>query len=429
MNPIGVVICNFNKKDFVLECVQSVLESKVRNFDIYVVDNASTDGSVEALEKTYGDQITVLANEENLGGSGGFNTGLRVVRDKGYEYFMCLDDDALVDENAIFELFEYMEANPDVGMAGCRVYHRQMPDYIQQCGLYIDFDHYTAQTIGADQLEDGTLPDVIECDTVATCAVMVRGSVIRETNVGIMPEDNFIYWDDMEWGHRIHLSGYRVVTLAAAKALHQMGANTKRPNTFINYYMWRNRTNFFMRYTPEEKMDEMSAQVLGAIFDSMYESMFREEHNVMQTISYAYQDALAGVRGKAEEYKILLNDANDDKLIAFMKEKKSFCIISGNQEEEYIYLRNFLQSVNPDLVEMAEEEAEVVFRLCPYIFQVGDLSRKEIYIDGDRNCILTEDDAEVCRNYQYSKLLFIYLNQGVFLAAARRMREEGGYHE
>lgn len=429
MNPIGVVICNFNKKDYVLECVQSVLESKVDNFDIYVVDNASTDGSVEALEKTYGDQITVLANEENLGGSGGFNTGLRVVRDKGYEYFMCLDDDALVDENAIYELFEYMEANPDVGMAGCRVYHRQMPDYIQQCGLYIDFDHYTAQTIGADQLEDGTLPDVIECDTVATCAVMVRGSVIRETNVGIMPEDNFIYWDDMEWGHRIHLAGYRVVTLAAAKALHQMGANTKRPNTFINYYMWRNRTNFFMRYTPEEKMDEMSAQVLGAIFDSMYESMFREEHNVMQTISYAYQDALAGVRGKAEEYKILLNDANDDKLIAFMKEKKSFCIIPGNQEEEYIYLRNFLQSVNPDLVEMAEEEAEVVFRLCPYIFQVGDLSRKEIYIDGDRNCILTEDDAEVCRNYQYSKLLFIYLNQGVFLAAARRMREEGGYHE
>lgn len=429
MNPIGVVICNFNKKDYVLECVQSVLESKVDNFDIYVVDNASTDGSVEALEKTYGDQITVLANKENLGGSGGFNTGLRVVRDKGYEYFMCLDDDALVDENAIFELFEYMEANPDVGMAGCRVYHRQMPDYIQQCGLYIDFDHYTAQTIGADQLEDGTLPDVIECDTVATCAVMVRGSVIRETNVGIMPEDNFIYWDDMEWGHRIHLAGYRVVTLAAAKALHQMGANTKRPNTFINYYMWRNRTNFFMRYTPEEKMDEMSAQVLGAIFDSMYESMFREEHNVMQTISYAYQDALAGVRGKAEEYKILLNDANDDKLIAFMKEKKSFCIIPGNQEEEYIYLRNFLQSVNPDLVEMAEEEAEVVFRLCPYIFQVGDLSRKEIYIDGDRNCILTEDDAEVCRNYQYSKLLFIYLNQGVFLAAARRMREEGGYHE
>ncbi len=430
MNPIGVVICNFNKRDFVLECVQSVLESNIQNFDIYVVDNASSDGSVEALKKRYKDQITILANSENLGGSGGFNTGLRVVRDKGYEYFMCLDDDALVDENAIRALYEYMEANPKTGMAGCRVYHRQMPDYIQQCGLLIDFDRYTAQTIGADQLEDGSLPEVIRCDTVATCAVMVRGSVIRETRVGIMPEDNFIYWDDMEWGHRIHLAGYEVVTLAAAKALHQMGANTKRPNTFINYYMWRNRTNFFMRYTPEEKLEEMSVQMLGSIFDALYESMFREEHHVMQTISYAFQDALAGVRGKAEEYKILSNDANDDKLIEYMKDKKTYFAISGEQKEDYVYLGNFLQSINSELAETDDpEKAEVVFHLCPYIFQVKDFSKKEIYIDPERNCILTDEDVEVCRNYEYSKLLFIYLNQGVFLAAARRMREDGGKHE
>lgn len=59
MNPIGVVICNYNKKDFVLQCVQSVLESKEKNFDIYVVDNASSDGSAEALKKAYGNRITV----------------------------------------------------------------------------------------------------------------------------------------------------------------------------------------------------------------------------------------------------------------------------------------------------------------------------------------------------------------------------------
>lgn len=57
MNPIGVVICNYNKKDFVLQCVQSVLESKEKNFDIYVVDNASSDGSAEALKKAYGNRI------------------------------------------------------------------------------------------------------------------------------------------------------------------------------------------------------------------------------------------------------------------------------------------------------------------------------------------------------------------------------------
>ena len=411
MNPIGIVICNYNKKDFVLECVQSVQESKVHNFDIYVVDNASTDGSVEALRETYGNEITILANSENLGGSGGFNTGLRVVRDKGYDYFMCLDDDALVDENAIQVLYEYMETHPDVGMAGCRVYHRQMPDHIQQCGLLIDFEHCTAKTIGADQLEDGSLPEVIECDTVATCAVMVRGSIIRDTDVGIMPEDNFIYWDDMEWGHRIHLAGYKVVTLAAAKALHQMGANVKRPNTFINYYMWRNRTNFFMRYTPEDKLEEMSVRILGDFFDSMYESMLREEHNIMQTLAYAYQDALTGVRGKAKEYQILTNDANDDKLIAYIQGKHTYAIQQAEgMEEDAIYLQNFLEKENETMRQVDEREAEIVFTLCPYIFQVKDFSLQHIYIDGERNCIISEDDANVVQNYQYSKLLYIYSN-------------------
>lgn len=425
MNPIGIVICNYNKREFVIECIQSVLESNVANFDIYVVDNASTDDSVEQIKSTYGNQVTLIQNTENLGGSGGFNTGLRLVRDKGYPYFLCLDDDALVDENAIHALYEYMEENPDVGMAGCRVYHRQMPDYIQQCGLTIDFDHCTAQTLYADTLEDGTLPNVIPCDTVATCAVMVRGSVIRETKVGIMPEDNFIYWDDMEWGHRMHLAGYRTVTLGSAKALHQMGANVKKPTTFLNYYMWRNRTNFFMRYTPEEKLEQMSVQALSSIFDAMYESMFREEHHNMQTIAYAYQDALQGVRGKAADYKILPNDANDEKLIAYVQKKKSYYLIEDGHSEDAVYLKNFLHHANPSLIPVNQkEQADMVLHLCENIFQIRDFHLEEIFIDGDRNCILDQSDVLAIKNYDYSKALFLYMNQGVFLASAKALRKQ-----
>lgn len=424
MNPIGIVICNYNKRNFVVDCIRSVQESKVQNFDIYMVDNASDDDSVEAVRREFGDSVTILQNKENLGGSGGFNTGLRVVMEKGYSYFVCLDNDVLVDENAINALYEYMEANPDVGMAGSRVYHMQMPDYIQQCGLKIDFDYCTAQTLYADQLEDGTLPEVIACDTVATCSVMVRGSLIRETDVGIMPEDNFIYWDDMEWGHRMHLAGYQVVTLAASQVLHQMGANARHANTFTDYYMWRNRINFFMRYTPEEKMEHMSVQILSDFFDATYENLFREEHNVRQSLAYALFDAMSGVRGKAEDYKILDNDANDDKLITYVQDKKSYYIITDGQEEDARYLRDFLTAMNPDIEEVKKEEAEMVLHLCPNIFKVKDLSRKEIYIDSNRNCIITEDDAEIVKNYEYSRMLFLYMNQDVFLSAAKKLREE-----
>lgn len=424
VKPIGIVICNYNKRDFVVDCIRSVQESKVQNFDIYVVDNASTDDSVEAIKKEFGDTVTLLVNKENLGGSGGFNTGLREVLKKGYDYFVCLDNDVLVDENAMNALYEYMEANPDVGMAGSRVYHMQMPEYIQQCGLRIDFQNCTAHTIGADMLEDGTLPDVIECDTVATCSVMIRGSVIRDTEVGIMPEDNFIYWDDMEWGHRMHLAGYRTVTLAASKVLHQMGANTKSPTTFLNYYMWRNRTNFFMRYTPEEMAESASVQLLSSIFDAQYESMYRDEHNIRQTLSFAFADALAGVRGKAAEHKILPNDANDDKLIAYLQDKKSYYLEINEQEEDAFYLRNFIEKVNANCKEVQEaKQADVVFSLCPYIFKVKDFSREKIYIDSERNCMITEDDALAVQNYDYSKLLYIYMNQSVLLSAMKEKRQ------
>lgn len=216
------------------------------------------------------------------------------------------------------------------------------------------------------------------------------------------------------------------MTLASAKALHRMGANMKCPTTFNDYYMWRNRMNFFMRYTPEEKLAQMSVQLLGSVFDAMYHSMFREEHHIMQTVSYAYQDALAGIRGKADEDKILPNDANDDKLVAYMCDKKSFFILPDGLEEDGLYLKNFLLSKYPELEEaVSQEEAEVVFRLCPSIFCIRDVSRKEIYIDPERSCILDEEDSIAVQNYEYSRMLFIYMNQSVFLAADRRLRKEG----
>lgn len=70
MKRVGAVICNFNKKEDVLNCIQSVLESKYTDYDLYVVDNASSDGSAEASSEKYGSQVTVLVNAENLGGFG-----------------------------------------------------------------------------------------------------------------------------------------------------------------------------------------------------------------------------------------------------------------------------------------------------------------------------------------------------------------------
>lgn len=425
MKKIGIVICNYNKREYVVNCIQSVLESKTDDFDIFVVDNASTDDSVDAIRLKYGDKVNLLVNSENLGGSGGFNTGIRKVLEEGYEYLYCLDNDVLVDENAVGALAEYLDAHGDTGVAGSIVYHMDYPEYVQQYGLDIDFENYTAITHYADFLDDGSVPQVNFCDTVATCSVMIRTRCIKNTDIGIMPENNFIYWDDMEWIYRFTLAGFKVVTIKDSVVLHKMGSNVKPSNTFINYYMWRNRINFFMRYTPEEKIDTMSYRVLSAVFDSLYESMYREEHNVMQTISYAYYDAVRGVRGKAAEHKIMENDANDDKFRRYLKDKRTYHILPCNDALQVNITENYIRSLNPEMKHCADAgQADIRISLCDYVMHVKNGDRNIIYMDSENNCILDEDDWMTVENYEYSKSLFVYMNQAPFLDAVYALREK-----
>lgn len=118
MKELGIVICNYNKSSYVLKCIETVLESEYQDFDLYVVDNASTDDSVKAIRDTYGDCVNVLENSENLGGSGGFNTGLRKVLEKDYKYVCCLDNDVQVTPEAIGSMRDFLEQNGGVGMVG-----------------------------------------------------------------------------------------------------------------------------------------------------------------------------------------------------------------------------------------------------------------------------------------------------------------------
>ena len=87
-----------------MKCVKKIQEQTYQDFDILVVDNASTDDSVAKLQERYGEGITIIQNEENLGGSGGFGRGIRTALDVGYKYFMLVDNDAFLDQYAVEHL-------------------------------------------------------------------------------------------------------------------------------------------------------------------------------------------------------------------------------------------------------------------------------------------------------------------------------------
>lgn len=432
MKSIGIVICNFNKKDYCLRCIQSVLESTTDDYDIFVVDNASTDGSAAAIRNTYKDKVTLLENKENLGGSGGFNTGIRKVVELGYEYLMCLDNDAQVDENAIQALYCFLKEHPDVGMAGSKVYHLQEPDYIQQYGLLIDFDHFCARTLYADTLDSLDIPDVVYCDTVAACSVMLPVKVVREA--GALPENNFIYWDDMEWGYLIKKAGYKVAACGSSMALHEMAANVRKANTFSNYYLWRNSLDFFMRHTPDEKLEAMSVTLLRSVFESIYECMYREEHSVARTIFAAFQDAMNHVRGQAPQGRIFSNGESKNQLAQLLNGCSSCYIAdatagdvsSPSKDSSSLAdgLRSSIQSLQPNMAITPDaDHADLCITPCHSLLDISDFSLETCYVDVQLNVMASKEDAQLIQNYPYCLQLFLYMNQSFFLQAAAALRK------
>lgn len=317
---IAVYICNYNKQDYVIKCVESVRKQTcIDMIDIYVVDNHSTDGSVQLLGDTFGDAITILENAENLGGSGGFNRGIRDALSKEYKYFMLVDNDVVMAEDAVEILFDYLEENPDVGIAGSKILQMANPDVIQDLGGSIDMNKYNMQGNYYGHLDKG-LPEVIECDYVSTCTAMARVEAVRL--FGLMPEENFIYWDDTRWSKECHLAGYKTVAVGLSRVWHNHSITTGI-SPFVKYYHTRNRLYFFSKYLEENQLMKFKDKILNEIFATGYGCIHKGKKNVTETMINALEDFLSGKTGKAENGKIVENNNETDvfPLLEVLKDK------------------------------------------------------------------------------------------------------------
>jgi GT2 family glycosyltransferase len=302
-NFIAIVICNYNKKDFVVNCIKSVFDSNFKDFDLIVVDNASTDGSVEAINSEFSDKLTLLVNEENLGGSGGFARGMQFALDKGYKYIHLLDNDTIVDKNAISALYEFMEEHPEVGACGSLICRMDEKEIIQDYGAMIDAENLGVRPLHKGQKRDSSLPAFVECDYVAACSAFYRSSVIKKT--GVFDKDYFIYWDDMSLSKEIWLADYKVCATAKSIVWHYHSISPT--NTFSNYYFFRNKIHYFVKYMSDREFSSLPEKLVQRIF----RTSATNRHNPQITLAYisAFDDVLNNMRGKAEAWKMQPNVA------------------------------------------------------------------------------------------------------------------------
>lgn len=428
---VGLVICNYNKQDYVLSCIESVLNSTFTDLDVYVVDNASTDDSVKLIQQKYGDKVTLLVNSDNLGGSGGFNTGLRKVLEDDYQYLMCVDNDIVMEKDNIEKLHQFLEQNPKVGIVGSKICRMQHPERLQELGAMLDFENSTHAPLFKDYLDTEDLPGVQYCDYVPACSLMLRREVVDK--IGIMPEENFIYWDDMEWCYKAKLAGYEVAAYSEARVFHAMGTNSGM-NYFSTYYFWRNRIKFFCKYTPAEYREKMLDSLLENLFLTMYGCFYKGKKNQISIMMHAFDDAVHGNLGKAAEGVILPKDEVEDRLELLLKKYENILIEYDGNLKLLQKILNCCNACNPKAditilakdtlmkevraqapdIKLALSEVDIYIRentlylaMCEHAAKVTDASLKKVYIDPYSNLLETKQDIQHFANVEYNKKFFM----------------------
>ena len=241
---LSVIIPNWNGKHFLEECVDSLKAQTFRNFETILVDNGSTDGSVEFAEKRYGDFLRIMRNEKNLGFTGGNNVGIQAARGR---YVVLLNNDTWAEPTWLEELVKATHIDPPVGMWASKIYSYYRRNQIEATGELIYWDGLS-RSRGQYEPERGQHEEIEEIFFPPGCGGMYRRAVFEE--VGLFDEDFFAYADDAEIGIRARLAGWKSVYVPKAILYHKDSGSTGHYSPFKAFYVERNRLWITVKYFP-----------------------------------------------------------------------------------------------------------------------------------------------------------------------------------
>ncbi len=234
---VVTVILNTNRREDTLACLESLRRVSYSNHRVIVLDNASTDGSVEVIRSSY-PAARVIPLEQNLGYAGNNNVGIRLALEQGAGWVFVLNEDTVVDSACISHLVEVGESDPATGIVGPLVYHYDEPDIIQSAGGILDGRWNSIHT-GQNEKDCGQFSRPRKVDWISGCAILVRREVIEQ--VGGLDERFFYYWEETEWCVRARRKGWQIFHVPAAKIWHKGVQRNYQPSPNVTYYATRNR--------------------------------------------------------------------------------------------------------------------------------------------------------------------------------------------
>jgi GT2 family glycosyltransferase len=242
---VSVVIPNWNGVSLLRDCLPTLKKQTLKDFEIIVVDNGSTDQSVEFIKKNYPEVILVTL-DHNTGFAPAVNLGIKKSK---ASFVLLLNNDTKVDSRCLEYLYNAAIAHKDVGMVAAKMLQMNNPKKIDSAGDYIDsVGHANNIGLGKNDGPEFERPGYV-------FLVTGGGGLFKKTvfeKVGLLDEDYFAYFEDVDLCLRAQMVGFKGWFEPKAKIYHLHKATSNKNKSFTEYLQFRNMTQTIIKDFPDK---------------------------------------------------------------------------------------------------------------------------------------------------------------------------------
>jgi len=272
---IYIILVNYNGYEDTIECLESLEELNYTDYQIIIVDNNSSDNSVELLsiflqkyndsfvvyqkkeavlggkveEKNLINPVVLIDAKENKGFAAGNNIAMKYALSKNdFEYIWLLNNDTVIDKDSLKELVLGIEKYDNLGAVGSKILYYDKQNLLQNIGSKINEDSFfklckPILNLEKDNIDMGQYDYDFEVNDIMGASLLVKKEILNK--IGFMPEEYFLYGEETDWNFNIQKHGYKLMTMFKSKVYHKKSRTTGGDDSLIALY-YRTRNQFIL---------------------------------------------------------------------------------------------------------------------------------------------------------------------------------------
>jgi GT2 family glycosyltransferase len=290
---VVVIVLNWNAWEVTCDCIESLRHVEYPDFKTVLVDNGSTNDSVQQVANRFPD-LPIIRNNANLGYAGGNNVGIRYALQSGAEYVLLLNNDTVVEKTFLAEMVKEAESDTRIGLLSPKIFYSAPPDRIWYAGGEFNLWRGIATHPGMRRHDDAQNSGTRDCTFATGCALLINAKLVRQ--IGDLDESFFMVCEDTDICIRALRAGFRIVYVGSAVIWHNESYTVRHTSGkwLRDYYNVRNTLLLARKHARFYHWPTLAASLGLTVLYRTAGYLFRGEPDRVAALYRGLRDGLIG---------------------------------------------------------------------------------------------------------------------------------------